>query len=54
MQNSALIVIGLIVCTFLATLMMYFPLQNLCNNATTTTDQRDPSKVYGQIGRAHV
>jgi len=27
--------------------MMYFPLQNLCNNATTTTDQRDPSKVYG-------
>jgi alcohol dehydrogenase (cytochrome c) len=27
--------------------MMYFPLQNLCNTATTTTDQRDPSKVYG-------
>jgi alcohol dehydrogenase (cytochrome c) len=27
--------------------MMYFPLQNLCNQATTTTDQRDPSKVYG-------
>jgi alcohol dehydrogenase (cytochrome c) len=27
--------------------MMYFPLQNLCNMATTTTDQRDPSKVYG-------
>jgi alcohol dehydrogenase (cytochrome c) len=27
--------------------MMYFPLQNLCNDATTTTDQRDPSKVYG-------
>jgi PQQ-dependent dehydrogenase (methanol/ethanol family) len=27
--------------------MMYFPLQNLCNRATTTTDQRDPSKVYG-------
>jgi alcohol dehydrogenase (cytochrome c) len=27
--------------------MMYFPLQNLCNKATTTTDQRDPSKVYG-------
>jgi PQQ-dependent dehydrogenase (methanol/ethanol family) len=26
---------------------MYFPLQNLCNMATTTTDQRDPSKVYG-------
>jgi alcohol dehydrogenase (cytochrome c) len=26
---------------------MYFPLQNLCMNATTTTDQRDPSKVYG-------
>ncbi len=27
--------------------MMYFPLQNLCQSATTTTDQRDPSKVYG-------
>ncbi|HYR85894.1 MAG TPA: PQQ-binding-like beta-propeller repeat protein [Terriglobia bacterium] len=27
--------------------IMYFPLQNLCNTATTTTDQRDPSKVYG-------
>src|SRR5262245_20329559 len=27
--------------------MMYFPLQNLCNTATTNTDQRDPSKVYG-------
>lgn len=27
--------------------MMYFPLQNMCQNATTTTDQRDPSKVYG-------
>jgi alcohol dehydrogenase (cytochrome c) len=27
--------------------MMYFPLQNLCNTATTTTDKRDPSKVYG-------
>ena len=27
--------------------MMYFPLQNMCNMATTTTDQRDPSKVYG-------
>jgi alcohol dehydrogenase (cytochrome c) len=27
--------------------MMYFPLQNMCMNATTTTDQRDPSKVYG-------
>jgi alcohol dehydrogenase (cytochrome c) len=26
---------------------MYFPLQNLCMTATTTTDQRDPSKVYG-------
>jgi PQQ-dependent dehydrogenase (methanol/ethanol family) len=26
---------------------MYFPLQNMCNTATTTTDQRDPSKVYG-------
>jgi len=28
--------------------MMYFPLQNLCQTATTTTDQRDPSKVYGE------
>jgi alcohol dehydrogenase (cytochrome c) len=27
--------------------MMYMPLQNLCMTATTTTDQRDPSKVYG-------
>jgi alcohol dehydrogenase (cytochrome c) len=27
--------------------IMYFPLQNLCQAATTTTDQRDPSKVYG-------
>jgi PQQ-dependent dehydrogenase (methanol/ethanol family) len=27
--------------------IMYFPLQNLCQTATTTTDQRDPSKVYG-------
>ena len=26
---------------------MYFPLQNLCQMATTNTDQRDPSKVYG-------
>ena len=26
---------------------MYFPLQNLCNTATTNTDKRDPSKVYG-------
>src|SRR6185295_12277606 len=26
---------------------MYFPLQNMCNTATTTTDQRDPTKVYG-------
>jgi alcohol dehydrogenase (cytochrome c) len=26
---------------------MYFPLQNLCMTATTNTDQRDPSKVYG-------
>ncbi len=30
-----------------ATNMMYFPLQNMCNMATTTTDQRDPTKVYG-------
>ena len=27
--------------------MMYFPLQNMCQTATTTTDQRDPAKVYG-------
>lgn len=27
--------------------MMYFPLQNMCQNATTTTDQRDPKRVYG-------
>jgi PQQ-dependent dehydrogenase (methanol/ethanol family) len=27
--------------------MMYFPLQNMCQTATTTTDQRDASKVYG-------
>ena len=27
--------------------MMYMPLQNMCMTATTTTDQRDPSKVYG-------
>jgi alcohol dehydrogenase (cytochrome c) len=26
---------------------MYYPLQNLCMTATTTTDQRDPAKVYG-------
>jgi len=26
---------------------MYMPMQNMCNVATTTTDQRDPSKVYG-------
>ena len=26
---------------------MYMPLQNMCMTATTTTDQRDPSKVYG-------
>ncbi|HZI51670.1 MAG TPA: PQQ-binding-like beta-propeller repeat protein [Terriglobia bacterium] len=26
---------------------MYFPLQNMCQNATTTTDQRDPARVYG-------
>jgi alcohol dehydrogenase (cytochrome c) len=26
---------------------MYFPLQNMCQTATTTTDQRDASKVYG-------
>ncbi len=27
--------------------MMYMPMQNMCMTATTTTDQRDPSKVYG-------
>src|SRR5215475_10470476 len=27
--------------------MIYMPLQNMCMTATTTTDQRDPSKVYG-------
>jgi alcohol dehydrogenase (cytochrome c) len=27
--------------------MMYFPLQNMCQTATTTTDQRDPARVYG-------
>ncbi|HEX7079645.1 MAG TPA: PQQ-binding-like beta-propeller repeat protein [Gammaproteobacteria bacterium] len=26
---------------------MYYPLQNLCMRATTRTDQRDPSLVYG-------
>jgi PQQ-dependent dehydrogenase (methanol/ethanol family) len=26
---------------------MYFPLQNMCQTATTTTDQRDPARVYG-------
>jgi PQQ-dependent dehydrogenase (methanol/ethanol family) len=26
---------------------MYYPLQNLCMNATTRTDQRDPRLVYG-------
>jgi len=27
--------------------VMYMPMQNLCGNFTTTTDRRDPSKVYG-------
>ena len=27
--------------------MIYMPLQNMCMTATTTTDTRDPSKVYG-------
>jgi alcohol dehydrogenase (cytochrome c) len=27
--------------------MIYMPLQNMCMTATTTTDERDPSKVYG-------
>jgi alcohol dehydrogenase (cytochrome c) len=27
--------------------IMYYPLQNMCMNATTTVDTRDPSKVYG-------
>jgi PQQ-dependent dehydrogenase (methanol/ethanol family) len=26
---------------------MFYPLQNMCMEATTSTDQRDPSKVYG-------
>ena len=26
---------------------MYMPLQNMCMNAKTTVDTRDPSKVYG-------
>jgi len=26
---------------------MYMPMQNMCMNETTTTDQRDPKKVYG-------
>jgi alcohol dehydrogenase (cytochrome c) len=41
--------------------MMYMPLQNMCMTATTTTDTRDPSKVYGlqmnqqiSIGTANV
>ena len=28
--------------------IIFEPLQNECMNATTTTDQRDPSKVYGE------
>jgi PQQ-dependent dehydrogenase (methanol/ethanol family) len=27
--------------------VMFMPLQNMCMNATTTTDKRDPQKVYG-------
>jgi alcohol dehydrogenase (cytochrome c) len=27
--------------------VMFYPLQNICMNAKTTTDTRDPSKVYG-------
>jgi PQQ-dependent dehydrogenase (methanol/ethanol family) len=27
--------------------VMFMPLQNMCMNATTTTDRRDPQKVYG-------
>jgi PQQ-like domain len=26
---------------------MFYPLQNMCMKAKTTTDKRDPSKVYG-------
>jgi alcohol dehydrogenase (cytochrome c) len=26
---------------------LYFPMQNMCMNATTTTDKRDPKAVYG-------
>jgi alcohol dehydrogenase (cytochrome c) len=27
--------------------VMFMPMQNMCGNYTTTTDTRDPSKVYG-------
>ena len=27
--------------------VMFMPMQNMCGNYTTTTDKRDPSKVYG-------
>jgi PQQ-dependent dehydrogenase (methanol/ethanol family) len=27
--------------------VMFMPLQNMCMNATTTTDKRDPQRVYG-------
>jgi PQQ-dependent dehydrogenase (methanol/ethanol family) len=29
------------------TQVMFMPLQNMCMNATTTTDKRDPQRVYG-------
>jgi alcohol dehydrogenase (cytochrome c) len=33
---------------------MYMPLQNMCMTATTTTDTRDPSKVYGLTMRGQL
>jgi alcohol dehydrogenase (cytochrome c) len=33
---------------------MYMPLQNMCMTATTTTDTRDPSKVYGLTMRVQL
>jgi alcohol dehydrogenase (cytochrome c) len=33
---------------------MYMPMQNMCMTATTTTDTRDPSKVYGLTMRTQL
>ena len=33
---------------------MYMPMQNMCMTATTTTDTRDPSKVYGLTMRVQL